>query len=31
MKIATLTLNGYRNYGNVIQKYALYRTLKKLA
>lgn len=29
MKIATLTLNTYDNYGNIIQKYALYRTLKK--
>ena len=31
MRIAMLTLNAYDNYGNMLQKYALYRTLKKFA
>ena len=31
MRIAMLTLNAYDNYGNTLQKYALYRTLKKFA
>ena len=31
MRIATLTLNNYENYGNMIQKFALYYTLKKFA
>ena len=31
MQIALLTLNVYDNYGNMLQKYALYRTLKKFA
>ena len=31
MRVATITLNVYDNYGNVLQKYALYRTLKKFA
>lgn len=31
MRVATITLNTYRNYGNVLQKYALYSTLKKFA
>ena len=31
MKVAQITLNGYFNYGNIFQKYALYRTLKKFA
>lgn len=31
MKIAQLTLNGYFNYGNVFQKYALHHTLKKFS
>ena len=31
MRIAMLTLNAYDNYGNALQKYALYRTLKKFA
>jgi hypothetical protein len=31
MRIAMLTLNVYDNYGNMLQKYALYRTLKKFA
>ena len=31
MRIAQLTLNVYDNYGNMLQKYALYRTLKKFA
>ncbi|MBQ7199448.1 MAG: polysaccharide pyruvyl transferase family protein [Selenomonadaceae bacterium] len=29
MKVAQITLNGYFNYGNILQKYALYQTLKK--
>lgn len=31
MRIATLTLNVYENYGNMLQKFALYRTLEKFA
>ena len=31
MRIGMLTLNVYDNYGNILQKYALYRTLKKFA
>ena len=31
MRIATLTLNVYYNYGNMLQKFALYRTLEKFA
>lgn len=31
MRIAMLTLNVYDNFGNTLQKYALYRTLKKFA
>ncbi|MBR4643390.1 MAG: polysaccharide pyruvyl transferase family protein [Selenomonadaceae bacterium] len=31
MRVAMLTLNVYTNYGNVIQKYALYRTLGRFA
>ncbi len=31
MRVAMLTINVYSNYGNVLQKYALYRTLKKFA
>ena len=31
MRIGQLTLNVYDNYGNVLQKYALHRTLKKFA
>ena len=31
MKIAQITLNGYFNYGNIFQKYALYQTLKKFS
>lgn len=31
MRVAMLTLNVYDNYGNMLQKYALYRTLKKFA
>lgn len=31
MKIAQVTLNVYDNYGNMLQKYALHRTLKKFA
>ena len=31
MRIAMLTLNVYDNYGNMLQKYALYRTLRKFA
>lgn len=31
MRIAMMTLNVYDNYGNMLQKYALYRTLKKFA
>ena len=29
MKVAQITLNGYFNYGNIFQKYALYKSLKK--
>lgn len=31
MRIAQLTLDGYYNYGNMLQKYALNHTLKKFA
>ena len=31
MKIAQLALNSYDNYGNLLQKYALHKTLKKFA
>lgn len=31
MRIAQLTLNTYENYGNMLQKFALYYTLKKFA
>ena len=31
MRIAQVTLNVYDNYGNMVQKYALHRTLKKFA
>lgn len=31
IRIAQLTLNGYFNYGNILQKFALHRTLKKFA
>lgn len=31
MKIAQLTLDGYENYGQVLQRYALQRTLKNFA
>lgn len=31
MRTALLTVNVYDNYGNMLQKYALYRTLEKLA
>lgn len=31
MRVAMITLNVYDNYGNMLQKYALYRTLKKFA
>ena len=31
MRIAQVTSNSYSNYGNVLQKYALNRTLKKFA
>ncbi len=31
MRIAQLTLNGYFNYGNVLQKYALNRVLRRYA
>ncbi|MBR0260477.1 MAG: polysaccharide pyruvyl transferase family protein [Selenomonadaceae bacterium] len=31
MRVAMITLNVYSNYGNVLQKYALYRTLEKFA
>ena len=29
MRVAQMTLDGYVNYGNILQKYALHRTLKK--
>lgn len=29
MKVAQITLNGYFNYGNILQKYALHKTLGK--
>ena len=31
MRIAQLTLDGYKNYGQVLQKYALHRFLKSVA
>ena len=31
MRIAQLTLDGYKNYGQVLQKYALHRVLKNMA
>ena len=31
LKIAQLTLDGYFNYGNILQKFALHHTLKKFA
>ena len=31
MRVAMMTLNVYDNYGNVLQKYALYKTLEKFA
>jgi len=31
MRVAMITLNTYDSYGNVLQKYALYRTLQKYA
>ena len=31
MRIAQVTLNGYYNYGNILQKFALNHTLKKFA
>ena len=31
LRIAQLTLNGYSNYGNILQKFALHHTLKKFA
>lgn len=31
MRVAQMTLDGYFNYGNILQKYALHRTLKKFA
>ncbi len=31
LRIAQLTLNGYFNYGNILQKFALHYTLKKFA
>ena len=31
MRIAQIALNSYNNYGNLLQKYALHRTLKKFA
>ena len=31
MRIAQLTLDGYFNYGNILQKFALHHTLKKFA
>lgn len=31
MRIAIITVNVYDNYGNTLQKYALYRTLEKFA
>ncbi len=31
MRIAKLTLDGYFNYGNILQKFALHHTLKKFA
>lgn len=31
MRIAQITLNGYFNYGNILQKFALHHTLKKFS
>ena len=31
MRIAQLTLDGYYNYGNILQKFALHHTLKKFS
>ena len=31
MRVAMITLNVYDNYGNMLQKYALYKTLEKFA
>lgn len=31
MRVAQLTLNGYFNYGNILQKFALHHMLKKFA
>ena len=31
MRVAMMTLNVYDNYGNMLQKYALYKTLEKFA
>ena len=31
MRVAQLTLDGYFNYGNILQKFALHHTLKKFA
>ena len=31
MRVAQVTYNEYRNYGNVLQKYALQKTLEKFA
>ena len=31
MRVAIMTLNVFDNYGNMLQKYALYRTLEKFA
>ena len=31
MRIAQLSLEGYFNYGNILQKFALHHTLKKFA
>ena len=31
MRVAQVTFDGYRNYGNILQKYALQRTLKKFS
>lgn len=31
IKIAQITMNGYSNYGNILQKFALHHTLKKFA
>lgn len=31
LRIAQISLHGYYNYGNILQKYALHRTLKKFS